>query len=80
MNNKNLKEKVITPITDALTKITENVSTPVNAVGLIPDNFIPKIECHEIILWLIMLVKRLSKELMNLKPICQMTCKLEESL
>ena len=36
MDNKNLKEKVITPITDALTKLTDNVSSPVNAVGLIP--------------------------------------------
>ena len=44
MDNKNLKEKVITPITDALTKLTDNVSSPVNAVGLIPENLIPKIE------------------------------------
>lgn len=44
MDNKNLKEKVITPITDALTKLTDNVASPVNAVGLIPDNILPKIE------------------------------------
>ena len=44
MDNKNLKEKVITPITDAFTKLTDNVVSPVNTVGLIPDKLIPKIE------------------------------------
>ena len=44
MENIALKKKGITPITDALTKLTDNVSIPVNSVGFIPDNLIPKIE------------------------------------
>ena len=44
MENTALKKKGITPITDALTKLTDNVSIPVNSVGFIPDNLIPKIE------------------------------------
>ena len=44
MDNKNIKEKVITPITDALTKLTDNVASPVNVAGLIPENLITKIE------------------------------------
>lgn len=44
MKDKKLRGKVITPITEALTKLTDNVSVPVNSVGFIPDNIIPKIE------------------------------------
>lgn len=44
MKDKKLRDKVITPITEALTKLTDNVSVPVNSVGFIPDNIIPKIE------------------------------------